>query len=130
MVAQDRSSIEDVWGNSTGTVLGNTATTRVFNIGRSDEGTAAWVATLMGDRTVVTQSKNSSSTQKSDREGESFNQNKDKLLSAVDIQESSHQTLLCFMRGHKPLLLKRLISHKHPLYKTKLDKNPVLIKKG
>jgi type IV secretion system protein VirD4 len=80
----------------------------------------------MGDKTIVTHGKSSSSNEKTNQEGDSFNQIRDKLLSAVDILEMDHKKMLCFIRGQKPLVLDRIISHEHPLYKKKLSRNPTL----
>ncbi|MBP9692427.1 MAG: type IV secretory system conjugative DNA transfer family protein, partial [Alphaproteobacteria bacterium] len=54
MVAQDKSSIESVWGKETDVIFGSSATVRIFNLGRTDSATASWASSLMGDRTIVT----------------------------------------------------------------------------
>lgn len=128
-VAQDLASIEAEWGESTHTLLGNIATARAFNIGGLDGKTAEFLSALTGDVTVVTQSKSSSSNDKSDQASESFSQTKDRLLSATNILQLDSKKMICFVRGHKPLILKRIISHKHPFYKHKLDKNKTLVKR-
>ncbi len=129
MVAQDKSSIESVWGKEADVIFGSSATVRVFNLGRTDRTTAEWVSSLMGDKTVVTRS-NATREYGDFLKGagsESVSQMKEKLMTASEIQELSQSKMLCFLRGQKPLLLTRIISHKHPFYKHRLETNPTLL---
>ncbi len=129
MVAQDKSSIESVWGKEADVIFGSSATVRVFNLGRTDMTTATWVSFLMGDKTVVTRS-NATREYADFLKGagsEFVSQTKEKLMTASEIQELSQSKMLCFLRGQKPLLLTRIISHKHPLYKHRLEENPTLL---
>ncbi|MBS0271686.1 MAG: type IV secretory system conjugative DNA transfer family protein [Proteobacteria bacterium] len=131
MVAQDKSSIEAVWGKETDVIFGSSATVRVFNLGRTDGSTASWASSLMGDKTVVTRT-NAAREYGDFLKGagsESVSQMKEKLLTASEIQELGDTKMLCFLRGKKPLLLERIISHQHPHYKNRLDPNPTLLGK-
>ena len=130
MVAQDKSSIESVWGKETDLIFGSSSTVRIFNIGRTDTVTASWASSLMGDKTVITRS-NATREYVDFLKGagsESVTQMKEKLMTASEIQELSQSKMLCFLRGQKPLLLERIISHKHPFYKGRLDPNPTLLR--
>ena len=129
MVAQDKSSIESVWGKEADVIFGSSATVRVFNLGRTDTATASWVSSLMGDKTVVTRT-NATREYVDFLKGagsESVSQIKEKLMTPAEIQELSQSKMLCFLRGQKPLLLERIISHDHPFYKYRLDPNPTLL---
>mgnify|MGYP001224354997 CR=1 FL=1 len=131
MVAQDKSSIESVWGKETDVIFGSSATVRVFNLGRTDGSTASWASSLMGDKTVVTRT-NAAREYGDFLKGagsESVSQMKEKLLTASEIQELGDTKMLCFLRGKKPLLLERIISHQHPHYKDRLDPNPTLLER-
>jgi len=131
MVAQDKSSIESVWGKETDVIFGSSATVRVFNLGRTDGSTASWASSLMGDKTIVTRT-NAAREYGDFLKGagsESVSQVKEKLMTASEIQELGDTKMLCFLRGKKPLLLERIISHKHPEYKDRLDPNPTLLVK-
>ncbi|MBP9691733.1 MAG: type IV secretory system conjugative DNA transfer family protein [Alphaproteobacteria bacterium] len=129
MVAQDKSSIESVWGKETDVIFGSSATVRIFNLGRTDSSTASWASSLMGDRTIVTRT-NAAREYGDFLKGagsESVSQMKEKLLTAPQIQELGDTKMLCFLRGQQPLLLERIISHKHPYYKNRLSPNPTLL---
>ena len=129
MVAQDKSSIESVWGKETDVLFGSSATVRVFNLGRTDSSTASWASNLLGDKTVITRT-NAAREYGDFLKGagsESVSQVKERLLTASQIQELSSTKMLCFIRGKKPLLLERIISHEHPFYKQRLDPNPTLL---
>jgi len=132
MVAQDKSSIESVWGKETDVIFGSSATVRVFNLGRTDSITASWTSSLMGDKTIITRT-NAAREYGDFLKGagsESVSQMKEKLLTAAQIQELGDTKMLCFIRGHQPLLLERVISHQHPHYKDRLDSNPTLLVKS
>ncbi|MBX9786239.1 MAG: type IV secretory system conjugative DNA transfer family protein [Alphaproteobacteria bacterium] len=129
MVAQDKSSIESVWGKETDVIFGSSATVRVFNLGRTDSSTASWASSLMGDKTIVTRT-NAAREYGDFLKGagsESVSQMKEKLLTAPQIQELGDTKMLCFIRGQQPLLLERIISHKHLHYKNRLSSNPTLL---
>lgn len=111
-VLQDKGSLEAVYGNEAAdTILGSCATIRIFNIGRGDIRTAEWVSKLTGYRTLLTKSVSTSTAITTTGEA------KEQLLSASDILEMRSDTLLCMLRGRKPLQLKRIIWFKHPLYR-------------
>lgn len=129
MVAQDKSSIESVWGKETDVIFGSSATVRIFNLGRTDSATASWASSLMGDKTIVTRT-NAAREYGDFLKGagsESVSQMKEKLLTASQIQELGDTKMLCFLRGQQPLLLERIISHEHPHYKERLEPNPTLL---
>ena len=129
MVAQDKSSIESVWGKETDVIFGSSATVRIFNLGRTDSSTASWASGLMGDKTIVTRT-NAAREYGNFLKGagsESVSQMKEKHLTAPQIQELGDTKMLCFIRGQQPLLLERVISHKHPHYKDRLSPNPTLL---
>ena len=130
MVAQDKSSIESVWGKEADVIFGSSATVHVFNLGRTDMATTAWASSLMGDKTVVTRSNATREYADFLKGGgsESVSQTKEKLMATSEIQELSHFKMLCFLRGQKPLLLERIISHDHPVYKHRLEENPTLLR--
>ncbi len=132
MVAQDKSSIESIWGKEADVIFGSSATVRVFNLGRTDIATASWVSSLMGDRTVVTRT-NATREYGQFLHGagsESVSQMKEKLMTTAEVQEMSQSKILCFIRGQKPLLLERIISYEHPFYRGRLDQNPTLLGQG
>jgi len=132
MVAQDKSSIESVWGREADVIFGSSATVRVFNLGRTDTATASWVSSLMGDKTVITRT-NATREYGQFLHGagsESVSQMKEKLMTTAEIQELSQSKMLCFLRGQKPLLLERIISHDHPLYRYRLEQNPTLLRQS
>ena len=54
MVAQDKASIEAVWGKESDVIFRSSATVRVFNLGLADVTTANWAPSLLGHKTVVT----------------------------------------------------------------------------
>ncbi|MBY0500446.1 MAG: type IV secretory system conjugative DNA transfer family protein [Alphaproteobacteria bacterium] len=129
MVAQDKSSIESVWGKETDVIFGSSATVRIFNLGRTDSSTASWASSLMGDKTIITRT-NAAREYGDFLKGagsESVSQMKEKLLTATQIQELGDTKMLCFLRGQQPLLLERIISYKHPYYKNRLSHNPTLL---
>lgn len=129
MVAQDKASIEAVWGKEADVIFGSSATVRVFNLGRADVTTANWAASLLGHKTVVTRT-NAAREYGEFLHGagsESVSQLKEQLLSPSEIQELGHMKMLCFLRGQKPLLMNRIISYAHPQYHDRLDRNPTLL---
>lgn len=85
----------------------------------------------MGDKTIVTRT-NAAREYGDFLKGagsESVSRMKEKLLTAPQIQELGDTKLLCFLRGQQPLLLERIISHKHPHYKDRISPNPTLLGK-
>lgn len=132
MVAQDKSSIESVWGKKADVIFGSSATARIFNLGRTDTATASWASSLMGDKTVITRI-NATREYMEFLHGagsESVTQMKEKLMTASEIQELSQSKILCFLRGQKPLLLERIISHEHSLFRNQLDLNSTLLSRN
>lgn len=128
LATQNKSSIEEVWGiNGTNTIISN-CNVRTFNLGRLDVETVSSISAAMGNKMVITHSKNSSKSEKNQNQGESYSQTSKKLMEVVDILEMETDTMLCMMRSQKPLLLNRIISHNHPAYNYKLDKPPLALK--
>lgn len=132
MVAQDKGAIDAVWGRAADTILGSSATVRVFNLGRTDGTIAPWVASMMGDKTIVTRSSDAKQYSEFLKASgtESVGQTKEKLLTSVEIQELDDKKMLCFLRGKKPLILDRIISYEHSHYRDRLDPNPTLLIKN
>lgn len=106
-VIQDKGSLEAVYGEQgADTILGSCATVRVFNLGRGDIRTAEWASKLVGYRTLRTQS--TSSTKENSAVSITSGETKESLLSASDILEMPADQMLCFIRGRRPLKLKRI----------------------
>jgi type IV secretion system protein VirD4 len=93
---------------------------RVFGLGRTDGVTAQWAAAQLGSRTLYTESHRSGAGDRADTRSEV----RDRLLTADQLQELPPDRLLCFIRSHRVLLLDRILSHRHPAYRGKLDPNP------
>lgn len=123
-VTQDKGQIETVYGaNDTASILGSCVTTRIFGLGRAEIKTAEWAANALGDQTVLTQS-----TQRATKLGEkpktSTSEHKQKLMTADQILELPPDEMLCLIGSKPPIRLKAIVSHQHPAYKRKLDRNP------
>lgn len=114
-IIQDKGSLEAVYGDhGADTILGSCATVRVFNLGRGDSRTADWASKLTGYRTLQTQS--TSTTTGSKTPSTSSSEVREPLLTASDILELPPSELICFIRGRKPLKLKRIIWFKNKRY--------------
>jgi type IV secretion system protein VirD4 len=53
-------------------------------------------------------------------------EHRDPLLTANQVQELPADQMLVFIRGRRPLKLKRIITHTHKAYRAKLDPNPTV----
>jgi type IV secretion system protein VirD4 len=123
-VAQDKGSLDAVYGREgAGTIAGACATTRIFALGRADDITAAWAERQLPSKTVLRESRSHSTngTPQVNR-----GEDRQRLLDAPDIQELPPSRILCLIRSQPPLLLDRIISHRHPAYRSRLDPNPVV----
>ncbi|GGE88996.1 type IV secretory system conjugative DNA transfer family protein [Niveispirillum cyanobacteriorum] len=121
-VVQDRGTLDAVYGpDDATTLLGSCATTRVFGLGRADDKTARWAENQMPYKTIIRES--------SDKRAEAVRGNrsevKERLMDGPTIQEMPAGQMLCLIRGHAPLLVDQIVSHRHPAYRRKLDRNPV-----
>ena len=56
----------------------------------------------------------------------SIAEHRDPLLTANQVQELPADQMLVFIRGRRPLKLKRIIAHTHKAYRDKLDPNPTV----
>jgi type IV secretion system protein VirD4 len=122
-IAQDKGSVDQVWGReSAGTLLGSCATVRIFGLGRTDSVTAKWAEEQLGSQTVLTEARRTGPGEPSLTRSET----RQKLMTSDQIQELPPDQMLCFIRSQRPLMLERIISHKHPEYRQKLDPNPVV----
>lgn len=123
-VTQDRAQISSVYRDGEAdTLLGSCATVRVFNLGRTDNKTAEWVAAGIGDRTVRAHNQKLEG-----KKNESGTEQRTKLLAVDQILELPSTDMLALFSGRPPLRLKRIISHSDPAYRDKLDPNPTIRK--
>jgi len=123
-VTQDRAQISSVYRDGEAdTLLGSCATVRVFNLGRTDNKTAEWVAAGIGDRTVRAHNQKLEG-----KKNESGTEQRAKLLATDQILELPPTDMLALFSGRPPLRLKRIISHSDPAYRDKLDPNPTIRK--
>lgn len=114
-VLQDRGSLEAVYGQyAADTILGSCATTRVFNLGRSDLRTAKWLSDASGYKTVLSEGKTFHNTNKD--QATSRSEIKENLLGVSDILELPADKLLCLIRGKHPAKMDRIHWYKHPAY--------------
>jgi len=125
-VVQDRGSLDEVYSEKgASTLIASCATVRAFGLGRLDNLTADWLAGAMTNKTLTTEStshKRGSGENPQKSEGE----HKERLLTAGQILELGPDQMLCFLKSHAPVQLKRIVSHQHPAYRRKLDRNPTL----
>jgi len=123
-VTQDKGQVETVYGRGdTGSLLGSCVTTRIFGLGRAESNTAEWAADALGDRTVLTQSRQAPAKM-GERPRISTSEHKQKLMTSDQILEMPADEMLCLIGSQPPLRLKAIISHVHAAYKKKLDPNP------
>lgn len=121
-VVQDRGTLDNVYTpDGATTLLGSCATTRIFGLGRGDNKTAAWAESVLSNKTVMRESQSHRSARKEINRSET----KERLMDSADILQMPGNQMLCLLRSSQPLLLDQIISHKHPAYRDKLDRNPV-----
>lgn len=119
-VLQDRGSLEAVYGQyAADTILGSCATTRVFNIGRTDLRTAKWLSDASGFKTVLSEGNTFQSTNKD--QATSRSEVKENLLSVSDILELHANQMICLIRGKNPLKLTRIFHYRDNRYSSKID---------
>lgn len=125
-VIQDRGSLDEVYTDKgAATLIASCATVRAFGLGRLDTHTADWLASSMTNKTLATESTNFKRGSESGLQT-SEGEHKERLLTAGQILELGPDHMLCFLKNHAPVKLKRIISHQHAAYKGKLQKNPTL----
>lgn len=121
-IAQDRAQVASVYRDGEAdTLLAACATVRVWGLGRTDNATAQWVVSGIGDRTVQTHSKPLDGKTKG-----SESEQRSKLLTPDELLELPASDMVALFPGRPPLRLKRIISHDDPDYRDKLDPNPTL----
>jgi type IV secretion system protein VirD4 len=114
-VVQDLSAFREAYGESVRTILGASATTRIFGLGRGDDTTAKWLESVMPQKTVVTRSAAEGTVE--GQRGET----PAPLISAAEILELPPNEMICLVRSHPPLKLKQIVSHEHPAYKNRMN---------
>jgi type IV secretion system protein VirD4 len=106
-VVQDRGTLDNIYTpNGATTLLGSCATTRIFDLGRTDDKTANWAENQMRHKTIIRESQNHRNAKKEI----SHNEGKERLLDSTSIQEMPANQMLCFIRNNQAILLAR-ISH-------------------
>jgi type IV secretion system protein VirD4 len=125
-VIQDRGSLDEVYSEKgAASLIASCATVRAFGLGRLDNLTADWLVGALTNKTLTTEStSHKSGSSEGPQKGKA--EHKEKLLTAGQILELGPDQMICFLKNHAPVQLKRIVSHKHPAYKGKLDKNPTL----
>jgi len=117
-VVQDLGTLQTTYGDeSSRTLLGSCATTRIFGLGSGDDMTAKWAESLMPKRPIYRQSRRAKET--------TLNENEAPLLSGPELLQMPATLMLCRFRSMPPLLVSQIISHKDSAYRRKIDENPV-----
>ena len=125
-ITQDKGQIESVYGKGdTASILGSCVTTRIFGLGRAEFETANWVANALGDQTVLTRTKQSAAKFGENRKTSTAEQ-RQKLMTADQILEMRTGKMLLLAGSKPPALIDGIVSHRHPAYRGKLDRNPML----
>lgn len=125
-ITQDKGQIESVYGKGdTASILGSCVTTRIFGLGRAEFETANWAANALGYQTVLTRTKQSAA-----KFGESSKtstaEQRQKLMTADQILEMKTGKMLLLAGSKPPVLVDAIVSHRHPAYMGKLDRNPMV----
>ena len=121
-VVQDRGTLDDIYSeNGANTLLGACATTRIFGLGRADDKTARWAESVLPFKTVIRESK----SRRGGIDDINRSETKERLIDAPTLQEMPASRMLCLIGSNRPLLLEQIISHKHRVYRDKVDRNPV-----
>lgn len=115
--AQNLDSVREVYGNSTMTLIGSCATTRVFGLGAGDTGTAKWLAETMGTATARTETRQDAKT--------TAGETGVPLLDAAEILQLPADEQIILFRGHPPARTKLIISHEHPFYRDRMPQRNV-----
>ncbi len=125
-ITQDKGQIESVYGKGdTASILGSCVTARIFGLGRAEYETAKWAENALGEQTIL-----ATTRQKSHKLGGrptiSINEQRQKLMAADQILEMKAGKILLLAGSKAPALIDGIISHKHPIYRRKLDRNPMV----
>ncbi len=122
-ITQDKGQIESVYGKGdTASILGSCVTTRIFGLGRAEFETANWAANALGDQTVLTRTRQHGGKSS----GHSMIEQRQKLMTADQILELKTGKMLLLTGSKPPAVIDRIISHRHPAYRGKLDRNPMV----
>lgn len=125
-ITQDKGQIESVYGKGdTASILGSCVTTRIFGLGRAEFETANWAANALGDQTVLTRTKQSAAKLGESRKTSTAEQ-RQKLMTADQILEMKTGKMLLLTGSKPPALVDAIVSHRHPVYRQKLDRNPMV----
>lgn len=125
-ITQDKGQIESVYGKGdTASILGSCVTTRIFGLGRAEFETANWAANALGDQTVLTRTKQTAAKFGESRKTSTAEQ-RQKLMTADQILEMKTGKMLLLAGSKPPALIDGIISHRHPAFRGKLDRNPML----
>lgn len=125
-ITQDKGQIESVYGKGdTASILGSCVTTRIFGLGRAEFETANWAANALGDQTVLTRTKQSTAKFGESRKTSTAEQ-RQKLMTVDQILEMKTGKMLLLTGSKPPALVDAIVSHRHPAYRGKLDRNPMV----
>lgn len=125
-ISQDKGQIESVYGKGdTDSILGSCVTTRVFGLGRAEFETANWAANALGDQTVLIKTKQLAANL-SETSTTSMVEHCQKLMTADQILELKTGKMLLLTGSKPPTLVDAIVSHRHPAYRGKLDRNPMV----
>jgi type IV secretion system protein VirD4 len=123
-ITQDLGQIETVYGRQdASSILGSCATIRVFGLGRAEFPTAQWAANTLGDQTMLAQSVSKSVGRV---DSISSSEQSRKLMTPDQILQIPADEMLMLIASRPPLRIRRIISHTHPLYRKRLDRNPTV----
>jgi len=117
-IAQDRGSLEDVYGtNGAATLLGSCATARYFGLGAGDNKTINSVVESCKEQEFT----KISTTKKGNEVSETTSTERRPIFDYGQVAELHPAHLICINRGQAPALYERIISYSHKDYKDKLD---------
>src|SRR4051812_2391297 len=85
-----------------------------------------WASEAAGFRTVATRTTTTRKGAGRRSASTSGAEHRDPLLTANQFQELPADQMLVFIRGRRPLKLRRIIAHTHKVYRDKLDPNPTV----
>ena len=125
-ITQDKGQIESVYGKGdTASILGSCVTARVFGLGRAEYETAKWAENALGDQTILTTTRQAA-RKFGERPTISISEQRQKLMTTDQILEMNAGKILLLAGSKAPALIDGIISHKHPIYRMKLDRNPMV----
>lgn len=125
-ITQDKGQIESVYGKGdTASILGSCVTTRIFGLGRAEYETAKWAENALGEQTILTKTRQHA-RKFGERSTTSITEQRQKLMTADQILEMKTGKILLLAGSKPPVLIYSIISHEHPTYRGKLDRNPIV----